>query len=109
MYASRVQSPRGNPVSVLGDATTKSGKPRARSLSRDQERGAKEVQDRMKHTVDFKIKGFKGNTRGDFIQDSFTTLEELLIELPKSLCLNVEFSRSSQTAPKKLRPASSNL
>ena len=100
MYASNIQSPRGDPVSVLGDATAKSSadgigrKPRSRSVTRDQERGAREVQDRMKHTVDFKNKGFKPNTRGDFIQGSFTTLEELLVELPKSIGCNVEISMS---------------
>ncbi|RAQ52427.1 ankyrin repeat-containing protein [Aspergillus flavus] len=44
----------------------------------------------MKYTVDFVSKGFKPNTRGDFIQDSFTTLEELLEELPESISFNIE-------------------
>lgn len=35
-------------------------------------------------------KGFKPNTRGDFIQDSFTTLDELLEKLPESIGFNVE-------------------
>jgi glycerophosphodiester phosphodiesterase len=99
MYASKVQSPQGDPVSVLGRAIrqtkwaeTDRGKPRSRSLTRELERGAKEVQDRMKHTVDFMNKGFKPNTRGDFIQDSFATLEELLVELPKSISFDIEIS-----------------
>ncbi|KAK2754570.1 hypothetical protein FQN54_006971 [Arachnomyces sp. PD_36] len=93
LYASQAQSPRGNPISVLGDIHTHDGKrckPRSRSLTRDQERGALEVRDRMEHTVDFTAKGFKPNTRGDFIQDSFATLEELLVQLPESLCFNIE-------------------
>lgn len=61
-------------------------------MMREQERGAKDVQDRMKYTVDFINKGFKPNTRGEFIQDSFATLEELLIELPKSIKFDVEIS-----------------
>ncbi|KAH8432455.1 uncharacterized protein LDX57_010091 [Aspergillus melleus] len=44
----------------------------------------------MKYTVDFMNKGFKPNTRGDVIQDSFTTLDELLTELPESIGFNVE-------------------
>jgi len=99
IYASKVQSPRGNPVSVLGEAIlqterteTDRGKPRSRSVTREGERGAKEAQDRMKHTVDFMNKGFKPNTRGDFIQDSFATLEELLVELPKSISFDIEIS-----------------
>lgn len=35
-------------------------------------------------------KGFKPNTRGDFIQDSFSTLDELLEKLPASIGFNVE-------------------
>jgi glycerophosphodiester phosphodiesterase len=92
MYASNIQSPRGNPVSVLGDVTSR--KRRSRSVTQDQERGAIEIQDRMQHTVEFKAKGFKQNTRGHFIQDSFTTLEELLAELPESIGCNVELSMS---------------
>jgi glycerophosphodiester phosphodiesterase len=46
----------------------------------------------MKYTVDFMKRGFKPNTRGDFIQDSFATLEELLVELPKSISFDVEIS-----------------
>jgi glycerophosphodiester phosphodiesterase len=61
-------------------------------LTREQDRGAKEVQDRMKYTVDFVNKGFKPNTRGGFIQDSFATLKELLLELPKSIKFDIEIS-----------------
>lgn len=97
MHASRTQTPRGDPVSVLGGADLPTAlfeadrrSPRSQSLTRDRERGAREFQDRMKFTVDFVRKGFKQNTRGDFIQDSFATLEELLLELPKSISFNVE-------------------
>ncbi|KAE8163085.1 hypothetical protein BDV40DRAFT_299798 [Aspergillus tamarii] len=44
----------------------------------------------MKYTVDFIRTGFKPNTRGDFIQDSFTIPEELLEELPDSISFNIE-------------------
>ena len=46
----------------------------------------------MKYIIDFTKKGFKSNTRGDFIQDSFATLEELLVELPKSISFDIEIS-----------------
>lgn len=99
MYASKLQSPQGAPVSVLGSPSLQStrtesnrGKPRSRSLTKEHEQVARDVQDRMKHTVDFMNKGFKPNTRGDFIQDSFATLEELLVELPMSIGFDVEIS-----------------
>ncbi|KAJ5471935.1 hypothetical protein N7539_008504 [Penicillium diatomitis] len=44
----------------------------------------------MRYTVDVKIKGFKPNTRGSFIQGPFTTLKELLVKLPDSINFNVE-------------------
>ena len=49
----------------------------------------------MKYTVDFIRTGFKPNTRGDFIQDSFTIPEELLEELPDSISFNIEISMLS--------------
>lgn len=51
---------------------------------------AEELTERMKHTRDFKKKGFKGNTRGNSIQSSFTTLERMFDELPESVGFNVE-------------------
>lgn len=106
MHASNVQSPRGNPASALGGsvlqaarAETGRAKPRSRSVTRDAERGAEEVQDRMKHTVDFMSKGFKPNTRGDSIQGSFTTLEELLVALPESIGFNIEMSKPTPPFP----------
>ena len=48
----------------------------------------------MKHTVDFGNKGFKPNTRGDFIQDSFATLKEALREVPEYIGFDIEISTS---------------
>jgi glycerophosphodiester phosphodiesterase len=74
-------------------ANSPRGKPRSRSLTTEHEHGAREIQDRVKHTVDYMNKGFKPNTRGDFIiHDSFATLEELLVELPKSISFDIEIS-----------------
>ena len=48
------------------------------------------MSERMKHTRDFKKKGFKGNSRGQFIQAPFTTLEEMFKKLPESIGFNIE-------------------
>lgn len=48
------------------------------------------MKDRMKHTRDIKIKGFKGNSRGDFIQSPFTTLEEMFKTIPEDVGFNIE-------------------
>ncbi|KAF2462806.1 GDPD-domain-containing protein [Lindgomyces ingoldianus] len=45
---------------------------------------------RIKHTHEFKVKGFKGNIRGAHIHDSFTTLEELLRNLPETVAFDIE-------------------
>lgn len=52
-----------------------------------------ELNERMKHTRDFKKKGFKGNTRGNHIQAPFATLEGLFKKLPMSVGLNIEMSK----------------
>ncbi|OJJ50907.1 hypothetical protein ASPZODRAFT_284508 [Penicilliopsis zonata CBS 506.65] len=49
-----------------------------------------ELNERIKHTRDFKKKGFKGNSRGNHIQAPFATLEELFQKLPKSVGFNIE-------------------
>lgn len=51
------------------------------------------MQDSVKLTVAFCAKGFKPNTRGEFIHDSLVTLEEILKELPEGIGLNFEFSK----------------
>jgi glycerophosphodiester phosphodiesterase len=51
----------------------------------------------MKFTVDVQNKGFKPNTRRHSVQDSFTTLEELLGKLPDSISFNIEISESLQS------------
>lgn len=49
-----------------------------------------DMSERMKHTRDFKGKGFKANSRGNFIQAPFTTLEEMFKKLPQSIGFNIE-------------------
>ncbi|KZZ89522.1 glycerophosphodiester phosphodiesterase GDE1 [Ascosphaera apis ARSEF 7405] len=48
------------------------------------------LNERMKHTRDFKTKGYKGNTRGHHIQAPFATLEELFNKLPEFVGFNIE-------------------
>jgi glycerophosphodiester phosphodiesterase len=53
-----------------------------------------DMSERMKHTRDFKNKGFKANSRGNSIQAPFTTLEEMFKTLPESIGFNIEMSES---------------
>ncbi|KAL5362390.1 Glycerophosphoryl diester phosphodiesterase family-domain-containing protein [Aspergillus floccosus] len=65
--------------------------PRPRSMSvGGSEYDPAELNERIKHTRDFKKKGFKGNSRGNHIQAPFATLEELFKKLPKSVGFNIE-------------------
>lgn len=66
---------------------------RNRSMSLDHsanDRGNSDMSERMKHTRDFKEKGYKGNSRGHFIQAPFTTLEEMFKKLPGHVGFNIE-------------------
>lgn len=49
-----------------------------------------EMEARMKHTRDYKEKGFKANSRGNFIQAPFTTLEEMFLKLDQEVGFNIE-------------------
>ncbi|ROT43472.1 glycerophosphodiester phosphodiesterase GDE1 [Sodiomyces alkalinus F11] len=48
------------------------------------------LDERMKHTRDFKVKGYKANSRGNFIQAPFATLEDLFRQLPENIGFNIE-------------------
>ncbi|KAK4166095.1 Glycerophosphodiester phosphodiesterase GDE1 [Cladorrhinum sp. PSN259] len=48
------------------------------------------MEERMKHTRDFMEKGYKANSRGNFIQAPFATLEDLFHKLPESVGFNIE-------------------
>lgn len=62
-------------------------------MSVGEELGVPNLDERMKHTRDYKKKGFKGNTRGSHIQAPFATLEELFKKLPNSVGFNMELSK----------------
>jgi glycerophosphodiester phosphodiesterase len=65
--------------------------PRQRSMSvGGSEYNPAELTEKIKHTRDFKKKGFKGNTRGEHIQAPFATLEELFRKVPKPVGFNIE-------------------
>lgn len=90
---SRAPSPmKGTPNGSGGDGEpgpVPNNRQRARSLDVTSE-SSTNMPERMRHTRDFKIKGFKGNSRGDFIQAPFTTLEEMLLKLPHHIGFNIE-------------------
>ncbi|KAF2120467.1 Glycerophosphoryl diester phosphodiesterase family-domain-containing protein [Lophiotrema nucula] len=103
LHVSEGQTPReSRPSSPVEDRSTnpvngtqKSRRPRSYSVDLTKQKTQQanhnmELSERMKHTRDFKIKGYKGNSRGNFIQDSFTTLEEMFKKLPESTGFNIE-------------------
>ena len=87
-----------SPNSVMSDSSHENksvhrvirGEDRQRSLSMGQGMPDFGMADRMRHTKDFKEKGYKANSRGNFIQAPFTTLEEMLIKLPEDVGFNIE-------------------
>ena len=70
----------------------KSSEPRLRrSMSvGGSDHDSSEMDERMKHTRDFKKKGFKGNSRGNHIHSPFATLEEMFKKVPASVGFNIE-------------------
>jgi glycerophosphodiester phosphodiesterase len=66
------------------------GMDRQRSLSLGPTGLEFDPSERMKHTRDFKEKGYKANSRGTFIQAPFTTLEEMLVKLDQEIGFNIE-------------------
>ena len=93
-HRSRPPSPKAHRSNHERHANGINGNPdmrKTRSLSLGPMPGEEEsLADCMKHTRDFKQKGFKGNSRGNFIQAPFTTLEEMFKKLPESIGFNIE-------------------
>ncbi|KAF2866829.1 glycerophosphocholine phosphodiesteras-like protein Gde1 [Massariosphaeria phaeospora] len=104
LHVSEGQTPRQSRATSPGSSRAidktngmQTSKRRPRSYSVDHSRQknihtdhSMELTERMKHTRDFKEKGFKGNSRGNFIQAPFTTLEEMFKKLPESTGFNIE-------------------
>jgi glycerophosphodiester phosphodiesterase len=66
------------------------GMDRQRSLSLGPTIPEFDLAERMRHTRDFKEKGYKANSRGTFIQAPFTTLEEMFVKLDQEIGFNIE-------------------
>jgi glycerophosphodiester phosphodiesterase len=92
---SRAQSPSptgdsNSNSSGDGDDIAKYRPHRSYSLGGADKDRRTDMRERMKHTRDFKQKGFKGNVRGDFIQSPFATLEEMFHKVPEDVGFNIE-------------------
>ncbi|KAF8445528.1 glycerophosphodiesterase GDE1 [Terfezia claveryi] len=90
---SRPGSPSHFAPTATGSTTENGPAPIRRSRSMSLGPGAKdnEVNEKMKYTRNYKLKGgFKGNSRGTSIQGPFTTLEEVFKRLPRDIGFNVE-------------------
>ena len=59
-------------------------------LQKEEKNTKRALDERMKHTRDFKARGFKANSRGNFIQAPFATLEDLFRQLPPAVGFNIE-------------------
>ncbi|KAI2610668.1 glycerophosphodiester phosphodiesterase GDE1 [Hypoxylon fragiforme] len=87
--------PGGDPPELKRNETngngTKETGTRQRSLSVDlAKKGNDNLDERMKYTLNFKKKGYKANTRGNFVQAPFATLEELFKKVPENVGFNIE-------------------
>jgi hypothetical protein len=82
IYQARRKS-LSNPVRPLG----------SNSLHVLEDSRALDLLERMKQTHEFRLKGFKGNLRGDHIHAPFTTLEELLRSMPEHVGIDIELSK----------------
>ncbi|KAI1780787.1 glycerophosphodiester phosphodiesterase GDE1 [Hypoxylon cercidicola] len=93
-HESQVRSGREDPEKKRHDANgngVKESGTRQRSLSMDLAQGVKNnLDERMKYTLNFKQKGYKANTRGNFVQAPFATLEELFKKIPENVGFNIE-------------------
>ncbi|KAL9039842.1 MAG: hypothetical protein Q9180_002290 [Flavoplaca navasiana] len=87
---SRPTSPVAKHRDLQEIKTTDTRRHRSMSLGYTTREGDTDMSERMKHTRDFKEKGFKGNSRGNFIQAPFTTLEEMFKKLPQHVGFNIE-------------------
>lgn len=87
---SRPPSPAGNQSAAQATSGAESRKKRSMSVGDVKNDETADMSERMKHTRDFKQKGFKANSRGNFVQAPFTTLEEMFRTLPESISFNIE-------------------
>lgn len=86
---SRLPSPPLNPT-LNGFRRRDDFRQRSMSVGGAVDKDTQNMAERMKHTRDFKQKGWKPNSWGNFIQAPFTTLEEMFEKLSPSLGFNIE-------------------
>jgi glycerophosphodiester phosphodiesterase len=93
-YASSIQTPQviSDISKAYAPSHSDSARLRSQSLSCGDDPGVLRIKDRLKHTVDFQVKGMKPNTRGDFIQEPLATLKDLFHKLPETIGFNIEIS-----------------
>ncbi|RPA85067.1 glycerophosphocholine phosphodiesterase Gde1 [Ascobolus immersus RN42] len=63
---------------------------RTKSMSIRSAQQIDKLNERMKHTRDFRIKGYKGNSRGSTIQGPFATLEDVFRTIDAATGFNIE-------------------
>ncbi|KAK2616738.1 hypothetical protein QQS21_000350 [Conoideocrella luteorostrata] len=105
-HASDVQEPRSNVDNSIQPLLAGQRKPRAWSSGEESVSQAAQLRRRLQCTVDFQTKGFKPNSRGDVVQDSLTTLEELLVKLPLEIGFNIEITKNILACTKQLKQES---
>ncbi|KID99698.1 Glycerophosphoryl diester phosphodiesterase, partial [Metarhizium majus ARSEF 297] len=114
-YVSRTHEPQSsalyNSVESSESLTYTMKKPRAWYSGEESLSKSTELRKRLEHTVDFQAKGFKPNSRGDVVQDSLTTLEELLVKLPAEIGSNIEikYPRLHEAAEAGIAPVAINI
>ncbi|KAI1431977.1 Glycerophosphoryl diester phosphodiesterase family-domain-containing protein [Xylaria sp. CBS 124048] len=89
---SRKDSPERRRPDLSGVSNGDSGL-KKRSLSvdfSDKGRADTSLEERMKYTINYKKSGYKANTRGNFVQAPFATLEELFKKVPENVGFNIE-------------------
>ena len=88
--SSRPPSPTRTAHAAVNSLRGEYRKQRSMSVDTSNKDDTMDMSERMKHTKDFKQKGWKANSRGNFIQAPFTTLEEMFKKLPESIGFNIE-------------------
>ncbi|CZT03259.1 uncharacterized protein RCO7_09268 [Rhynchosporium graminicola] len=97
MHMSDSQSSTLEPTSMLGGVENYEARDnvqvvrvRSGSVAFADERETERMKNRMRHPVDYQDKGFKPNTRGDFVHGTFTTLQDTLGKLPEHIGVDME-------------------
>lgn len=93
---SRQHSPVRSADTRINSVKNDIRKSRSLSMGQSYNESVADMNERMKHTRDFKIKGFKSNSIGNFIKDKFATLDRMFEEVPQGVGFNIEMSESNR-------------